>query len=97
MPQKCPYNIIIAVTDAKMIPVKSSLERLAMHQEKFLKVQRKVRLDNILQPNTKPMSRRAISLDHKVLNKLEDINALLDPDGVVFIVEAGQIPLAQTL
>ena len=43
------------------------------------------------------MSRRAISLDHKVLNKVEDINALLAPDGVVFVVEAGQIPLAQDL
>ena len=58
---------------------------------------RKVRLDTVLQPNTNPMSQRAISLDHKVLNKLEDINALLDPDGVVFIVKASLIPLAQTL
>ena len=80
-----------------MIDVKGSLERLTMDQEKFLKVQRKVRLDTFLPPLTNPMSRCAISLDHKVLNKVEDINALLAPDGVVFIVEAGQIPLAQNL
>ena len=43
------------------------------------------------------MFRRAISLDHKVLNKVEDINALLASDRVVFVVEAGQIPLAQNL
>ena len=69
-----------------MNAVKSSLERLAMDQEKFLKVQRKVRLDTVLQPVTNPMFRRAISLD-----------ALLTPDGVVFVVEAGQIALAQNL
>ena len=80
-----------------MNTVKSSLERLAMDQEKFLKVQRKVWLDTVLLPVTNPMSRRAISLDHKVLNKVEDINALLAPDGVAFVVEAGQIPLAQDL
>ena len=43
------------------------------------------------------MFRRAISLDHKILNKIEDINALLAPDGVVFVVEANQIALAQNL
>ena len=84
----------MAVTEVQMNAVKSSLERLAMDQEKFLKVQRKVRLDTVLQPVTNPMSCRAISLDHKVLNKVDDINALLSPDGVVFVVEAGQIPLA---
>ena len=43
------------------------------------------------------MSRRAITLDHKVFNMIEDINALLALYGVVFVVEANQISLAQNL
>ena len=43
------------------------------------------------------LAKNSETLDHKVLNKVEDINGLLAPDGVVFIVEAGKIPLAQTL
>ena len=42
---------------------------------------RKVLLDNVLQPVNNPMSRCAITLDHK--------------DGVLFVVEASQISLAR--
>ena len=52
-------------------------------------------MDTVLQPVNNPMSHRAITLDHKNLNKIEDINALLAPDRVVFVVEASQIALAQ--
>ena len=89
--------IIMSATTAQLEVMKESMTRLAIDQIKFQKTQRKVKINTVLLPVSNPMSRRAINLDCGVLNKVEDISALVAPDGVIFTVDAAQIPFIKSI